>query len=207
MDTFGITFFLVEKQMKLMSFKSRSSSNLSMLILIWNHSRSPTWSKSSPPDVNQLLMRRRPILSNFTTGKERALLRFCCLMWRQRRNRNRTDQQTGMCSPLMRFDLKGKKERALLKCLIALLWIGNIFYNERYSSDLCRSKYTLKPCFVSFEQLFHNDQGGVGGEGSSSTSPPGSGRRSSWRGASPMCRSSMAHQSWLKLIKNKRPQR
>ena len=153
MDTFGITFFLVEKQMKLMSFKSRSSSNLSMLILIWNHSRSPTWSKFSPPDVNQLLMRRRPILNNFTTGEERALLRFCCLMWRQRRNRNRTDQQTGMCSPLMRFDLKGKKERALLKCLIALLWIGNIFYNERYSSDLCRSKYTLKLCFVSLNNF------------------------------------------------------
>ena len=153
----GNHIFLGWKQMNLMSFKPRSSSNLSMLILIWNHSRSPTWSKSSPPDVNQLLMRRRPILSNFTTGEERALLRFCCLMWRQRRNRNRTDQQTGMCSPLMRFDLKGKKERALLKCLIALLWIGNIFYNERYSSDLCRSKYTLKPCFVSFEQLFHNE--------------------------------------------------
>ena len=119
MDTFGITFFLVEKQMKLMSFKSRSSSNLSMLILIWNHSRSPPWSKCSPLDVNQLLMRMRLILSldNFTTGKEiRALLRFCCLMWRQRRNRNRTDEQTGMCTPLMRFDLKGKKGRALLKC-------------------------------------------------------------------------------------------
>ena len=43
--------------------------------------------------------------------------------------------------------------------------------------------------------LLHNDQGGVGGEGSSSTSPPGSGRRSSWRGASPMCRSSMAYRS------------
>ena len=157
-----LLFFLVEKQIKLkyVFYEPRSSSNLSMLILIWNHSRSPPWSKCSPLDVNQLLMRMRPILSldNFTTGKEiRALLRFCCLMWRQRRNRNRTDQQTGMCSPLMRFDLKGKKERALLKCLIALLWIGNIFYNERYSSDLCRSKYTLKPCFVSFVQLFHNE--------------------------------------------------
>ena len=74
-------------------------------------------------------------------------------MWRQRRNRNRTDEQTEMCSPLMRFDLKGKKERALLKCLIALLWIGNIFYNERYSSDLCKSKYTLKLCFVSLNNF------------------------------------------------------
>ena len=136
----------------LWSFKSRSSSNLSIFILIWNHSRSPTWSKSSPPDVNQLLMRRRPILSNFTTGKERALLRFCCLMWRRRRNRNRTDQQTGMCSPLMRFDLKGKKERALLKCLIALLWIGNIFYKER-SSDLCRLGCPTIPIFLNWATL------------------------------------------------------
>ena len=147
MDTFGITFFLVEKQMKLMSFKSRSSSNLSIFILIWNHSRSPTWSKSSPPDVNQLLMRRRPILSNFTTGKERALLRFCCLMWRERRNRNRTDEQTGMWSPLMRFDLKGKKGKGAAQVLSCDL--GTLKKTMKDTPVTCANQNTLWNCASS----------------------------------------------------------